>query len=197
MSKENEEVKQDDLDPKVKEEQNQGTDPIDDGQKDNKPELKYSDEDINTIVDKKFAKWQEKKESEINEAQELAKMNAQEKAEHERDKLEAELNQLRQAQTRSEMTSAARAMLKDNEIAIDDQLLTLLVDVDAEKTKNNVDSFKETFNDAVEKEVLKRIKNPHEKRGTTSRMTKKEIMDIADTKLRQEKIKQHMHLFKQ
>lgn len=179
-----EDVKKDEAD--VKDEKDKKVD---------EPEKKYTDEDINKIIDSKFAKWQEQKDEEIDEAKKLADMDAQEKAEFERDKLEKELNELRQAQTKNQMTSTARSILKEKEISIEDDLLKLLVDTDAEKTKENVDSFSTMFEKAVEKEVLARIKNPNHKRGTTSTITKDEIMKIKDTNLRQQKIKENIHLF--
>ena len=54
---------------------------------DNKPELKYSDEDLDRIVNQKFAKWQKQKEAELEEAQKTAKMTAAEKEKHEMEKL--------------------------------------------------------------------------------------------------------------
>ena len=57
-------------------------------------EKKYSDADVNAIIDKKFAKWQKEQESKIKEAEKLAEMNAQEKAEYERDELQKKLDEL-------------------------------------------------------------------------------------------------------
>ena len=159
------------------------------------PEKKYTDADIDEIVNSKFAKWQEKKEKEINEAKKLADMNAQQKAEFERDKIQKELEELRRANTLNEMSGTARSMLKEENINVEDDFLEVLVSEDADKTKARVDSFSKMFNDAVEKEVLARIKNPNDKRGTTSTLSKKEIMSIKDTATRQKKIKENMHLF--
>ncbi|MBV1817334.1 DUF4355 domain-containing protein [Bacteroidales bacterium MSK.15.36] len=156
---------------------------------------KYSDEDLDRIINEKFAKWQEKKEKEISEAKKLADMNAQQKAEYERDQLQRELDELRKANTLNEMTSTARNMLKERNVSIDDELLSTLVTDDAEKTKENVESFANMFEEAVEKAVLEKIKNPNEKRGTTSGITKEEIMQIKDRGLRQQKIKENIHLF--
>lgn len=159
------------------------------------PEKKYTDADIDEIVNGKFAKWQQKKEEEINEAKKLADMNAQQKAEFERDKIQKELQELRKANTLNEMSGTARTMLKDNNVTVEDDLLNILVSDDADKTKANVDSFVSMFNKAVDKAVLDRIKNPNEKRGTTSTMTKESIMKIKDTATRQAEIKKHIHLF--
>lgn len=50
-------------------------------------EKKYTDADVDAIIDKKFAKWQKDYESKVDEAKKLAEMTAQQKAEFERDKL--------------------------------------------------------------------------------------------------------------
>lgn len=160
-----------------------------------KDERKYTDDDLNKIIDSKFARWQEEKQKEIDEAQKLSEMNATEKAEHERNKLKEELEELRAAKTKTEMTNTARGMLKEKDITIDDSLINILVDSDADKTKNNIDKFVTTFNDAVNKAVLETVKNPNDKRGTTSRVTKEEIMAIKDRTLRQQKIKENIGLF--
>ncbi|WP_256463848.1 DUF4355 domain-containing protein [Vagococcus sp. CY52-2] len=47
-------------------------------------QAKYTDEDVNAIVDKKFAKWQKDLEAKKQEAEKLAKMNAEQKALHEK-----------------------------------------------------------------------------------------------------------------
>ena len=48
-----------------------------------KPEKKYSDDDVDKILNKKFAEWEKKKQKEVDEAKKLADMNAKEKAEYE------------------------------------------------------------------------------------------------------------------
>lgn len=160
-------------------------------------EKKYTDADIDKIVDAKFAKWQEKKEKEISQAKKLADMNATEKIEYERDELEKELAELRKANTMNEMSGTARSILNEKGIAVEDSLLEILVSDDADKTKANVDSFANMFDKAVEKAVLDKIKNPNEKRGTKSTVTRDEIMSIKDRNLRQEKIRENIHLFEE
>ncbi len=156
---------------------------------------KYSDEDLDRIINEKFAKWRKKTEEEISEAEKLADMDAQQKVEYERDKLQKELDQLRKANVLNEMKSTARGMLKERNISIEDELLGTLVTEDAEETKEKVENFANMFEEAVEKAVIEKIKNPNEKRGTTSSITKEEIMSIKDRDLRQQKIKENMHLF--
>lgn len=67
-----------------------------DGGKGNEPgaedKPKYSDKDLDNIISKKFAKWQEKQQKAVDEAKKLAEMNATQKAEYERDQLQKELD---------------------------------------------------------------------------------------------------------
>ena len=160
-----------------------------------KPEAKYTDEDVDKILNQKFAKWQEDKEKEISEAQKLANMTAEEKIQAEKEAIEEELNQLRNAQTQAEMTNTARGILKAKKIDIDDRLIKVLITDNAEDTKANVEAFTELFTRAVNQGVLDKIKDPNNRRGTTSKITREEIMAIEDIVTRQEKIKENIHLF--
>jgi hypothetical protein len=131
-------------------------------------EKKYSDADIDKILNKKFAEWQTKKEKEVNEAKKLAEMNAQQKAEYERDQLQKELDALKKANSLSEMQKTARKMLADDGINVSDELLSPMVTTDAEQTKAAIDSFKTLFKEAVEKQVKETIRGETPKTGTGS-----------------------------
>ena len=48
---------------------------------------KYTDADVDEILNRKFAEWQKKQQKAVDEAQKLATMNATQKAEYERDQL--------------------------------------------------------------------------------------------------------------
>ena len=83
-----------------------------DNQEENKAsEKKYSDEDLNAILDKRFARWKADQEKEKAEAKRLAEMNAQERAEAERDKVQKELDELKAKNAIAEMTNEARKMM--------------------------------------------------------------------------------------
>ena len=92
-----------------------------------KPEKKYSDDDVDKILNKKFAEWEKKKQKEVDEAKKLADMNAKEKAEYERDKLQKELDALREKDSLSEMTKTARKMLSDEGVSVSDDVLSMIV----------------------------------------------------------------------
>ena len=90
-----------------------------------KPEPKYTDEDVDKLFNKKFAEWEKKKQKEIDEAKKLAEMNAQERAEHERDELQKKLDALEKKDTLSEMTKTARKMLMASSHALSKPLCRL------------------------------------------------------------------------
>ena len=94
-------------------------------------EKKYSDKEVNDLIDKKFAEWQKKKDKEIGEAQKLATMNATQKAEYERDQLQKELDKLKRENSIAEMSKTARKILSESSINIPDELLSLMVTTDA------------------------------------------------------------------
>lgn len=158
-------------------------------------ERKYSDADLDEIINKKFAKWQSEKQKEIDEAKRLADMNAQEKAEYERDQMRQELERLKTAQTIHEMTKTARKMLSEKGLSVPDGILTILVDKDAEKTKKAVDDFSEMYKDAVELGVKERLKSPSPRTGAAPTMTKEQIMAIQDKDARLQAIRENIKLF--
>lgn len=160
-------------------------------------EKRYSDKEVNDLIDKKFAEWQKKKDKEIGEAQKLATMNATQKAEYERDQLQKELDKLKRANSIAEMSKTARKILSESNINIPDELLSLMVTTDAEETKTAVDSFTKLFKDAVESAVKERLKGETPKKGSggTVAMTKEQIMAIKDPELRQKKMLENKSLF--
>ena len=48
-------------------------------------QARYTDADVDAIISKKFAKWQEQHEAKVAEAAKLADMNETQRAEYERD----------------------------------------------------------------------------------------------------------------
>jgi uncharacterized protein (DUF885 family) len=131
-----------------------------------KGELKYSDKDLDEILSKKFAKWQEKQQKAVDEAQKLATMNATQKAEYERDQLQKELDELKKQASLAEMMKTSRKMLAEEGITVTDELLSIMVNTNAEETKASVDSFTKLFKEAVESAVKDRLRGETPKAGT-------------------------------
>ena len=139
--------------------------------KDRSSEKKYTDAELDEIINKKFARWQEKKQKEIDEAKKLERMDAQQRAEHERDTLKAELEEYKRKNSIAEMTKTARKMLSDDGISV---------------------------SDAVDAAVKDKLKGAPPKRGTSggaTAKTREEILAIKDPELRQRLMLQNRELF--
>lgn len=160
------------------------------------PEKKYSDEDLDRIINKKFAKWQKEQEKAVDEAEKLAKMNAQEKAEFERDKLQKRLDELEAANTRAEMAKIARKTLSEDGLNVPDELVGMIITKDADSTKENIKQFSELFRNAVQSAVKDALKGKAPKKGGASGVTKEDILKIQNTAERQKAILEHIDLFK-
>ena len=159
-------------------------------------EKKYSDEEVNAILSKKFAKWMAQKEKERSEAKKLAEMDAQQKAEYERDKLEKELAELKRENTLNAMGKTARTMLSEQGVHLPDALVSILVTEEAESTKTNVDGFAKLFKEAVDAAVNEKLKSGTPKRMPGGKaMTKDEILNIPDAEARRKAIQDNLELF--
>lgn len=161
-------------------------------------ELKYSDEDVDKILNQKFAKWQKQQEKAVDEAKKLERMDAQQKAEYERDQLQKRLDELTEKNTIAEMTATARGMLEAENIRVSDTLIRSLVSKDAEETKSNIETFTKAFKTAVDNAVKERLKGTTPSKGSKSvsgGMTKAEILAIKNPELRQQKMLEHRELF--
>ncbi len=163
-----------------------------------KAQAKYTDEDVDRIVKQKHAEWDKKQRQAVDEAKKLAEMNAQQKAEYERDQLKKELDDLKRKDSIAEMAKTARKMLTEKNINVSDELLAMMVTADAEETKKAVDGFAKMFTEAVESAVKERLKGEPPRRGSSGghvAMTKEQIMAIRDPELRQKKMLEHRELF--
>lgn len=119
-------------------------------------EKKYTDADVDAIIDKKFAKWKSEQEAKENEAKKLAKMNADEKKDYQLKQLEQELANREQAIARKELTAEAKAMLSERGLPVE---LVSVVDLsNAEAVTESVASIQKTWEDAVQKGVSDRVK---------------------------------------
>ena len=164
---------------------------------DPKPNLKYTDEDVDKLIGQKVAEWKKKEQKAVDEAKKLAEMNAQQKAEYERDQIRKQLEQYQERESLAEMTKTARKMLTDEEINVPDDLLDRLVSTDAEQTKAAVDSFAKLFKESVQNAVKDALKGNPPKAGTggKSTVTKEQILSIKDRAERQRMITEHINLF--
>ena len=155
----------------------------------------FTNEDVDKLINRKFAEWQAKKDKEINEAQKLAEMNEQQKAEYKLDKLQKELDEYKNRETLSEMAKTARSILSEQNINIPDELVSVLVTTDADTTSANVKAFAKAFQSAVSQAVDSKISHREPRTGGSKTITKNDIMAIKDTAARQKAIAENIELF--
>lgn len=165
-------------------------------QDDNKQQPKYTDADVDEIISKRFAKWEKQQAAKVEEAAKLAEMNAQQKAEYERDKVQKELDEYKRRDTVNAMVAESRRQLSEQGIAVSDDILARLVGETAEETKASVDAFSTAFTAAVEDAVKKQLAGKAPAAGVaTKTMTKEEILAIKDPITRQAAIRDNIGLF--
>lgn len=152
---------------------------------------------VQTAVSNAQKKWKTVTDDKVSEAEKLAQMSREEKAEYRAKQLEKELENYKRKESLAEMTKTARKMLSDENIRVSDELLNLMVSTDAEDTKKAVESFTSAFTAAVEAAVKERLKGEPPKKGSGSSapMTKAQIMAIKDPELRQKKMLENRELF--
>ena len=108
-------------------------------------EKKYTDADVDKIVDKKYAAWKDKHEKDLKdakaEAAKLAKMNTEQKQQYEMEKLQQENAALKAQAMKVELGREATTLLKESKIDATQDILDFVVGDDAEQTKANIDKF--------------------------------------------------------
>ena len=166
----------------------------------NEPEKKYTDEDVDRIINQKFAQkfseWEKKQSKAKDEAEKLAGMNAEQKEKYENEQLKKQVQELLRKDALGKMATVARGMLGEKNISVSDDHNEMLISDDAEKTKSSVDSFITAFQSAVEKAVKDALKgNPPKKTSEPASITKEQIMKVKDPLERQKLINEHMDLF--
>ena len=172
-------------------------------QEEAKADVKYTDADVDEIINKKFAKWKADSDkavadavAKVEEAHKLSQMNEKEKADHERKQMEDELARYKAMETHNAMMTEARNMLKADNLTISDDILNVLVTDNAETTKAAVQAFSAAFQTAVNEAVKAQLASGEPKRGATATgMTKEQIMAEKDANKRLKLIEDNMHLF--
>lgn len=158
----------------------------------------YTQEDVNNLLKGWFDEWGKKQTTQLDEAQKLAQLDEKGKAEYQRDKLQKELDQLKAESELNKITATARNILKEKKVPASDEILSVLVVPDAEKTKQALEIYAKAFNDAVEATVKERLKGTPPKASSKSggnAMTVEKIMAIKDPAERQQAIIDNKELF--
>lgn len=162
-------------------------------QADEKAVPKYTDDDVDRILNRKFAAWQKTQEKTKNEAERLGRMTAEEQANERMKALEDKLREYELSAARAEMTKQARAILQNKGIHASDALIANLVNAeDADATKEAAESFVALFQEAVQREVKALVKSEAPKAGGGSVvLTKEQILAIPNRAERQAKLAEY------
>lgn len=158
----------------------------------------YTDEEVDAIIERRFAKWQKQQDQKVAEAAKLAEMNATQKAEYEREQALKKLAEYERRDAVRQMTDESRRQLREAGVDVPDEVVTVLVGEDAEATKAAVDGFAEAFKAAVEAEVKRRLAGGSPRvGGDAGSMTAEQILAIKDPMARQRAIRENISKFRQ
>lgn len=111
---------------------------------------------VNTAVTNAQQKWQALTDDKLSEAEKLAKMTKEEKAQYMQKKKEKELADREAAVTRSELMAEAKNTLSDEGLPV--ELAEVLNYSDADSCKKSMETVKKAFQTAVEKAVDEKLK---------------------------------------
>lgn len=154
--------------------------------------------EVDSIIKGKKSKWQKEQEAKQKEAERLANMNENEKAEHEKKKLLDRINELEKKDNLAAMSKEASKMLSEASITADDEMLNFVVKETAEETKEAVTKFVSLVDKTAEAKTKQALtgKSPQVNLTPGKQLTKKEIMEIKNPAERQKAIKENIHLFR-
>ena len=130
-------------------------------------EKSFSQSDVDAMIksrlererknfEKEKATWEKEKEESITEAIKLQKMNAEQKAQYEREKQEADFNKRLADLNARELKATAKETLASEGLPL--ELAEVLNYTDAETCKSSIEAVKTAFQSAVEKAVNEKLK---------------------------------------
>ncbi|MEB7746282.1 DUF4355 domain-containing protein [Staphylococcus equorum] len=160
-------------------------------------EKTFTQADVDQIIKDRVAREKKSKEDAVKEAEKLAKMNKDQKAEYEREQMQKELDSYKAKEARNEMKKHAGDVFKQNEITPNDELLELVTADTADQTQANVQAFNDVLNNMVKEQVQAKLYQgtPKNYSNGSGGVTRESIMNIADDSQRQQAIAQNRHLF--
>ncbi|MBQ9050568.1 MAG: DUF4355 domain-containing protein [Lachnospiraceae bacterium] len=167
-----------------------------DGDDDNGDEKKYTQAEVNKMIEARLARERAKSKAHEDEAEKLARMSESQKQAKALKDLQDRLDQMEAKEARSKMAATARRMLQDESIMVDDVIIDALVKGTAEDTDIAVKAFVKSYKAALKKEAKETFKKPEPKTGGGGTMTRADILKIADRAERQKAIKAHPELFR-
>ncbi|WP_208422104.1 DUF4355 domain-containing protein [Latilactobacillus fragifolii] len=127
-------------------------------------QLTFTTQEFDAEVDKRISKaletakskWDEQKQSEISQAEKLAKMSAAERKDAEEKAKIAKLEQREKELNMREYRYEAKKELEINSMPA--EFVDMVISDDVETTKKNITALKSAFDKSVEKAVTERLK---------------------------------------
>ena len=133
----------------------------------------FTQDELNAIIDKRLERERRDAQARIDkavtEAQKLAKMSADERAEHEKQAHEKALADREAEITKRELRAEAKSQLSDKGLPI--ELAEILPYTDADTTNAAIVATEKVFRQAVEKGVTERLKGNPPKVGQPAQGT--------------------------
>lgn len=123
--------------------------------KDKRQEKRYSDEEVDAIIDKKFAEWSAKKEAEIEEAKLKESMNAKERAEYEAKLKDNEIADLKRKIEKAKIKETATDRLTDKKLPVTAEVIDIVLKETEMDTIKAVDAFADLVEQTVADELKK------------------------------------------
>ena len=148
-----------------------------------KEEKTFTQEELDKILNKKFAQWQKKTEEAKAEAERKAKLTEAEKLAEERKEFESMKRQFEYEQR----VNSTSKVLASNNLPI--EFADFLVGENEEVTSQRVDLFKDAFNNALEKAITERL------RGTTPKVSTSSITQVTKEDFQKMNMIQRQRLF--
>jgi len=162
------------------------------------PAKTFTQAEVDKIAKDRVARAEKDKEKAIEEAQKLAKMNADEKQKYELEKLQDEIAELRKKDAFYGLSKEATKMLSGHSIIADDELLGFVVKDTAEDTQKAVNSFVALVEARVDAAVKEKLKGTPPKKASadSGALTRASINAIKDSSERIKARQENLHLFK-
>jgi hypothetical protein len=123
-----------------------------------KEEKTFTQEDLDKILNKKFAQWKKKEEETKEEAAKLAKMSEQERQEALFEKQVKEFEETKKAFENEKLLNETTRQLAAKNLPV--QFAGWLKGADAESTLENIKVFEAKFSEALENKVNEHFKKP-------------------------------------
>ena len=142
----------------------------------------FTQDELDKILNKKFAQWQKKMEEAIAEADRKAKLTEAEKLAEERKEFEAMKKQFEYEQR----VNSTSKVLASNNLPI--EFADFLIAENDEATTQRVDLFKNAFNDALEKAINERL------RGKTPKVSTSKPLEISKEEFRKMSLQKQAQL---